>query len=327
MVLDVGKPAASGSVYAAEIEVPDASAVWVVVSAYDASQESPYSNETLREPPAAGGGSGGGSGGGGSSGGSGGGGSGGGGTGGGSGGGGTGGRLLWENFDGYAPGADPAGWVDTGTGRSRADDALFRVEGFGSQRIFVTRSEEEVYSHYVTPESESWTAYEFSGRMRITDPGGAIGVTVLSQLPGREAHYRVSREAGKQRGVFHASPQPKPKRLACHPRRTHLVPLPDQWYAFRLQAAAEGDRTTVRAKVWQQGSDEPAEWQVDCRDASRQRLVRGVPGLWAAGPGAKFWDGLAVVPLEAARALRESAASSDPARRRPPAPPVLHLDR
>jgi hypothetical protein len=58
--------------------------------------------------------------------------------------------------------------------------------------------------------------------------------------------------------------------------------------------------------------------------------VRGVPGLWARGPGAKFWDGLEVVPLEGSQVARESAAASEPARDardRPPAPPVLFPQR
>jgi hypothetical protein len=53
----------------------------------------------------------------------------------------------------------------------------------------------------------------------------------------------------------------------------------------------------VRAKVWADGASEPSAWQVDCTDTRSDRYVSGVPGVWSMGPGSKYWDDLAIVPV------------------------------
>ena len=53
-----------------------------------------------------------------------------------------------------------------------------------------------------------------------------------------------------------------------------------------------GAQTEIRAKVWADGADEPAEWQVQAYDANSSRLTSGTVGLWSMGAGEKYWDEL-----------------------------------
>ena len=54
----------------------------------------------------------------------------------------------------------------------------------------------------------------------------------------------------------------------------------------------------MRAKVWRGLRGEPRKWQSQCVDDSPSRLMQGAPGVWSAGPGAKHWDDLRVIPLD-----------------------------
>jgi hypothetical protein len=240
------------------------------------------------------------------------------------------GATLWaENFNGLSNGTDPSGWLDTGSAnRTTPDDALFHVETMGGNRVYATDSEEtNIHSHLVTRDSVHWSAYEFSGRMRITDANGGIGVTVLSRYPGEDAYYRVRRHQGAATEAFHMAPHPDGHTVACASASTQLVPKAGTWYRFRFQAVADAGSTALRAKVWLDGAIEPPAWQIDCHDDSASRLTEGPPGLWAMGPGKKFWDDLRVSALEeggASGSLSGGGGTGSSGASQPPAPPVLY---
>jgi len=232
---------------------------------------------------------------------------------------------LRERFSSYEEGASPPGWVATGPGNRDAGDPLFSVLSLKKNKVLATTSTtSDIYSHYVTSESVTWSRYEFTGRMRIDDRAAGIGVTVLSQHPDRDSYYRVRRGSnaggadshGGNPGQADFQMAPRPDRPAgCTLAATGVTPEPDRWYRFRVQVAAEADGTSVRAKVWKRGSAQPKAWQIDCFDTSEQRLLRGVPGVWSAGPGTKMWDDLTVEPLrEAPKRDRHGA---------PPGKPIL----
>jgi hypothetical protein len=286
-VVQVGKPTPVSGVYSATISVGDQQTVYTVISGYNASQVSPYSNERVltppppppppptepppteppptepppSEPPP---------------------------------------TAVWSSsFSELAAGTDPGGWVDTQAKNSMAgDDSLFEVKALGSNKAFGTSSTlTNIHSHFVTGESVRWSAYEFTGRMMITDAKGGIGVTALSQYPQRDAYYRLRRHDGSTTSTFHMAPHPDAKVLGCASRNTGLKPAANTWYRFRFEVSAESSQTKVRAKVWADGASEPSAWQVDCTDTRSDRYVSGVPGVWSMGPGSKYWDDLAVVPL------------------------------
>ena len=289
-VIDVGKPTPSGNVYEYGLEVADDVDVFVVISAYAGGQASKLSNQVRHKPRGGGGNGGGGVGGG---------------------GGGGGGEnpppdedpetvALVERFGSYEIGDDPEGWLDTGPGATRgANDALFAVSRVRGNRTLTTESElTDIHSHYVTPESQAWTHYEFRGRMRIDDPDGGVGITVLSQFPGRDAYYRIRRNASSADGEFTMAPRPEGYAIRCESASTGVSAGKKRWYRFRVQVSVDEGETLIRAKVWRRIHPEPRKWQVQCVDDSPARLVQGAPGVWSAGPGAKHWDDLRVIPLE-----------------------------
>jgi hypothetical protein len=279
-VIDAGKPAPSGNVYEYGLEVADDAVVFVAVSAYAGSESSALSNEVRHKPKGAGRP--------------------------------PGGKpdepdepdpdpdRLVERFGSYEVGEDPTGWLDTGPGATRGvDDSLFAVARVKRNRTLTTESElPDIHSHYVTAESQGWTHYEFRGRMRIDDPDGGVGITVLSQFPNRDAYYRIRRNASAAEGEFIMSPRPEGYAVRCESSSTGVKPGKKRWYRFRVQVAAEDGKTLIRAKVWRGVRPEPAKWQVECVDDSPTRLLQGVPGVWSAGPGAKHWDDLRVIPLD-----------------------------
>jgi hypothetical protein len=303
-VVDVGKPARNGNVYEADVEVPDLAVMFVAVSAYAGTAESELSNQVTHEPKRGGGG----------------------------------GKppkedrddALVERFGSYEVGEDPAGWIDTGPAAVRgSDDSLFAVTRRRRNAMLTTESTlADIHSHYLTEHSPTWTHYEFRGRMRIDDPDGGVGVTVLSQFPGRDAYYRIRRSAGAANGEFAMAPHPEGYAISCTSSETGIEPRDARWYRFRVQVAADDGETIVRAKVWRGMHPQPKDWQIECVDDSPTRLTQGAPGVWSAGPGAKHWDDLRVIPLEPG--VVETAGSrrmkSGEATGKAPGKPVLIQD-
>ena len=66
---------------------------------------------------------------------------------------------------------------------------------------------------------------------------------------------------------------------------------------YRVRIEDTGAQTRIRAKVWEDGTGEPAGWQADAVDESATRLTGGSVGLWSFYSGSKRWDDLAVEPL------------------------------
>jgi len=173
------------------------------------------------------------------------------------------------------------------------DDSLFGVADLGGNHVFGTSSTKtNIHSHYVSSESAGWSAYEFRGRMLITDPNGGIGVTVHSQYPNTDAYYRIMRWGD---GDFYMEPHPYPTPIDCESSRTGVVPQIDRWYRFRLEVVPGEVSTSIRAKVWQDGTSEPTTWQVRCEDLLSDRLDSGTVGVWSMSRGSKYWDDLEVI--------------------------------
>jgi hypothetical protein len=144
---------------------------------------------------------------------------------------------------------------------------------------------------------------------------------VLSQFPGRDAYYRIRRAAGEGT-EFTMSPHPEGyAAMRCNPGSTGHATGRKRWYRFKIQVAAEAARTIVRAKVWRRSHDEPRKWQIECVDESPTRLTQGAPGVWSAGPGAKHWDDLRVIPLDPGALELEGESEGRRAKPAPGAPP------
>lgn len=200
-----------------------------------------------------------------------------------------------DDFDSHAPGSDPPDWLDTGpNGSLGVDDAIFEtLELADGNVVFGTVGDmRQVQSHLVREGTGAWSAYEFSGRMAATDRDGRLGVAIYSQFPEAARSYLL--RTIQRRFAFSQDPATGP---CIGGTDTGVRTREGRWYRFRVQAFPAADGTRLRAKVWDDVEPEPAGWQAECVDPD-ETLSAGRPGLWASGPGEKYWDDLAVEPLE-----------------------------
>jgi hypothetical protein len=201
--------------------------------------------------------------------------------------------LIDEDFDDVPVGTDPADWFDTGANSSLAENDLFRVfDVGGEQAIGTTSTATNIYSHFVGAGTTGSSAYEYSGRMLITNSKGGIGVTFFSDFPNTDTYYRLRR--GNFLGGSFQVAFPHGTNITSGVTDTGVVPSANVWYRFRIEVEDTGTRTEIRARVWEDGTTEPAGWQVDCFDDSPTRLTSGTAGLWSMANGSKYWDDLAV---------------------------------
>lgn len=212
--------------------------------------------------------------------------------------------LLSENFNSYNPDQDPTNWIDTRENNSRVvDDALFKTVQVENAIAFGTSSNRvNIHSHYNIPESLSWSNYLYTGRMYMSNPnGGGIGVTFYSRYPNTEVpegehdyYYRLRRNPDSP--TFHISPHRgngnTPDNLIKGRRDSGVNPTRNTWYHFRIEVENAANRTNIRAKVWQEGTPEPDEFQIDAFDDASDRLTSGTVGLWTRSNGAKYFDDL-----------------------------------
>ncbi len=68
---------------------------------------------------------------------------------------------------------------------------------------------------------------------------------------------------------------------------------PNRWYDFLIQADDAGGATTIRARLWEDGTQEPQTFAINATDAAAGRLTSGRIGIWSAG-GDVFVDDLSV---------------------------------
>ena len=68
---------------------------------------------------------------------------------------------------------------------------------------------------------------------------------------------------------------------------------PDVWYTLKLRVDRDGERTTIRGKVWQRDDAEPADWTITTEDPVP--VDRGSPGLIAYSPADVFYDNVRVM--------------------------------
>ncbi len=191
---------------------------------------------------------------------------------------------------------DVAPWIDTQSGSLLVDDSLFAVGIDGSDPVITTDSiATNIHSHLAAPDSLSLSYQTFTGRMKIGDPDGSIGVTMFSQYPAEDAYYRLRRYAGTS---FHIAPHGTS--ISGGDTSASLTIEADTWYEFRVELEDTG-RTEIRARVWAAGTSEPTGWAIDCWDNNATRLTTGTVGAWSMGPGSKSWGELSIdstpVPL------------------------------
>ena len=204
-----------------------------------------------------------------------------------------------ENFEGLAPGSEPTGWLDTAKRNSLIEDpTLFSVGRApdGSMALMNSSRETGIHSHYLDDSAARWSDYEYAGRMMVSRKSAGIGVTLYSAYPDADVYYRLRRYG--RRPNFHLSNHPDSRGRKCvGATETGVTGRPGVWYDFRFRATNEASGVRLQAVVWEQGSAEPAYWQIDClaEDAAAPRS--GAPGVWSMRKGEKFWDDLEITPI------------------------------
>ncbi|MEM7261231.1 MAG: hypothetical protein AAF488_04515 [Planctomycetota bacterium] len=196
-----------------------------------------------------------------------------------------------EDFNTLANGADPLGWVDTGANNSLAPVDHFDVQNEAGNGIFQTTSNATNIHTHLTGVELPVGGYRFSGRLRLEQAGGGVGITVFSQYPGASDYYRLRRYDDNS---FHLSPVGA---SLAGDTETGFVPTAGEWTRFIVEVVDEGTATRVRAKVWTDGESEPGNWQADAIDSNPTRLTEGTVGLWTFRSGQKAFDDLEVAPI------------------------------
>jgi hypothetical protein len=199
-----------------------------------------------------------------------------------------------EDFEGYAVGADPEGWVDTKAGNSMEQDpAIFQVFSVGNTKVFGTGvTSANIHSHYLPLFMDNFESFEFAGKMYTTSISkSGIGVTFLSKYPQSDDYYRLRNYGSEGFGIY---PHPHDIRVVKGTTNSKVVPVTNTWYSFRVFVQLTDKQTNILARVWKSSDPEPSEWQIMAYDDSADRLQRGVFGVYSSGAGSQYFDDLSV---------------------------------
>lgn len=181
-------------------------------------------------------------------------------------------------------------WVDT-LGLTPTPGLFGERSVDGTVCLGTDSAQTNIYSH--ATDVVLRLPFELTGRMRITDAGGGIGVTFLSKYPSMDAYYRLRRYNQSGFTAFHLDPHGTT--ITGGNVNSTVSPDPNVWQRFRISVTDTGSRTEIKARVWAEGKNEPQVWQIDAWDDGPGRLTGGTIGVWAMGPGSKYWDDLTVI--------------------------------
>ncbi len=208
--------------------------------------------------------------------------------------------LVDEDFNSYSAGQNPTDWYDTAADSATIEsDSLFDVKQVGSDLVLGTDSTGiNIHSHYVGAGAENFTSMVYTGRMRLTDDNGGIGVTFLSGFadsPTPAYDYHRLRRANFSPAARTFQLEPPSASGLTGDLDSGVDPVVDTWYRFRIVVDAEGAQLHIQANVWEDGQPEPAGFQIDATDTGGLNRTIGTVGVWCMLDGSKYWDDLKVV--------------------------------
>ena len=141
------------------------------------------------------------------------------------------------------------------------------------------------------PGSAAWSAYTVSGRVRVSQPNGVVGIVIFSRVGQGSGAFRLLRfDVGKNIRLLQFTPanqDPNPDATS----QAHF--LVNTWFQFVIQVSApdaSGNRT-LQAKVFLDGIPAPANFELRTRIAAAEA---GSLGVMVNGPGEKFFADLKV---------------------------------
>jgi len=204
----------------------------------------------------------------------------------------TGTEVYSENFESYIVNDNPLNWLDTAQDNSMVeDDSLFKIFEINNNKVLGTSSNlTNIHSHLNNAEIENLSKYTFTGKLWI-GVGGGLGLTFFSQYPISDSYYRM-RSYGVE--SFQISEHPHGQSNIIGVTNSGVVPIAETWYQFKIFIEDTGSQTDIKAKIWEDGTVEPINWQIDCYDSSADRYTKGKIGVWSMSSGNKYIDNLKI---------------------------------
>jgi hypothetical protein len=178
---------------------------------------------------------------------------------------------------------DTSHWLHTGSGNSLSEDTS--AFSFSNGLIRSESSGVNIHSHYTQTASKG--ACYYTGKMMLTtsDSSAGLGVTFASDYPNSDSYYRLRFSPG---GNFHVSPH---NATVTGDIDSGVKPVSGKWYQFEIQWVNDGQGTSIRARVWDESSAKPDDWQVDAIDSSGKFSACNV-GIWSMYGVGNQWDAL-----------------------------------
>lgn len=196
-----------------------------------------------------------------------------------------------QDFEKVPVGAVPAGWVNS--------QVKFQVREVGGQKVLVktaTNASALVARANAFFGSRKWTDY--------TIESDVLGKKVAGGLPdmgvvANRYTFFLAGDAQQLRIISWEGLLRIDKSIAFAWKE-------DVWYRLKLSVKVEGDKAVIRAKVWERGKEEPANWTLEAEDPVANK--EGCAALFAEVPpdtikppktGAEvFFDNVVVKPNE-----------------------------
>ena len=224
--------------------------------------------------------------------------------------------LLVEHFEAFATGEEPVSWSQTGTKQQIVPDAtLFTITGIPEGNSLAlgnqgTHSElEDAYTHFSGTDAALWSNYTYQGRLYVGDANAALGLTFHSSYPTADAYYRIRRY--QEQPTFQLDRHPIGGPMLYGKLDSQVNPAPATWYRFRIDVQEADTHISIKARLWQDGTTEPVDFQIDAYDDTDRRLLSGAVGIWTVGSGTKLVDSLAVLHADLTPGREEVSRHSD----------------
>jgi hypothetical protein len=188
--------------------------------------------------------------------------------------------MPWkEDFEGFAEGSAPAGWISMVTGK-------FAVAAIGGQKALHKPPDNTLFKRIrAFMGSTAWSNYTIEADVQAPTrrrQQGDIGVTAQ--------RYSLI--------LYGTSQRLKLEPWEPETTRTVTVPFawkPDTWYHLKLRVEnLPKGAVRARGKAWPTGEAEPAEWQIDRTDPIGNR--EGAPGMFIDAEFGAFIDNISVYP-------------------------------
>lgn len=186
--------------------------------------------------------------------------------------------VFVETFDTYEEDVDPVEWTD-GFETYRLDDGTMAFRSVEDERASELRASGSLV----------WNNYEWTGRLRLSEEEQEHGLLVYSDIAsGRfyqilfgdddnEDDDNEDEEDEDEMGYAVLKGWEDSLSGLTH---SGFAPEEETWHRFRVRVETTGVETRVRARFWEEGTDEPIDWGIDAFDEI-DPLTSGSIAVWA----------------------------------------------